>query len=510
MAGFVVYALLLGALGRSKKLVSSEEFQTGGQRLSPRTIFFMVTALWSSSLIVVEIDTAYTSGVGAVWYGVSVVVMSLLVSLLMPWFRSYHYVSNSGLLGDRLGRGVRRFSGIVIGATFPIFALSNALAAGAFFHVLFHCSLWLSLSLTTCALIVYIQYAGMLSLARTQGLNFFVIVVGMVCAAVSLEHIPNHLSGAIPPSFWHLGGVGHGMIWVWFGMNCLNVFSAQAEIQAVAAAKDLRSAQRAVWWSTLVLLAMIALSTAIGVKTRMILHRAKVNGLTAFADVVVHHDPTWGVVVIGLSVWALALTWCGPLLFSGAISLGQDVWSGRNVRRWTRWALVVEGGLMVAYGVWRPGEVAWWRVFGLTLRNGAVVGPTLSLFLWDDVPGGVALGAMLSGVAIGLGLNACTGFSATHFVGHINPMWSAAATTFGILGVWRLVSIGRWVSAALSILLALGTAGWLIGHQSGGLTGVLILCVSLALLAGSWALSRNRASYRKSPEVQPISPVDDC
>lgn len=83
------------------------------------------------------------------------------------------------------------------------------------------------------------------------------------------------------------------------------------------------------------------------------------DGLTAFAQVLVQRSPTWFVALMGLGIWALALTtWCGPLLFSGAISLGGDVMARDRVIRWTRIALVLEGTLMVLYGIWRPGVVA--------------------------------------------------------------------------------------------------------------------------------------------------------
>lgn len=492
--GFGIYTALLVWLGRRPSGTGGETFRDGNHQISPAAIFFMVTALWSSSLIVVEIDTAYTSGLSALWYGVSVAVMSVLVALLIPWFRKRQYISNSALLGAAFGPAVKRISGLVIGATFPIFALSNALAAGAFLHVALGWPLWLSMTVTTGALVLYIQFAGMFSLARTQGLNFVVVMTGLALATGKLLTLTPLHTASVAPAFWHWFGIGHGLVWVWFGMNTLNVFAAQAEIQAVASARDVRKAQRAVWWSTVLLLVIIGGSTWIGMETRLIFGHARVDGLVAFAHILTHSSPTWFTAVVGIGIWALALTWCGPLLFSGAISLGGDVLARAQVVRWTRIALVIEGIAMVLYGLWRPGEVAWWRVFGLTLRNAAVVGPTLALFLWEDLPSAAVVTAMLAGIAVGLGLNAVTGFSPTHFVWGVNPMWSAASTTFLVIAVWRLCQERRWAWAVLGLAGFTWLVAWLIrdaGPALGpGLLGVMVLVSGLVALAYSWIVSR--------------------
>lgn len=503
MMAFLVYTLVLMWLGHQPRQ-HEQAFRIGGHGLSPRTIFFMVTALWSSSVIVVQIDTAYASGLSAVWYGVSVAVMSLVVSLLIPWFRSHQYMSNSALLGRIFGSSIQRFSGLVIGATFPIFALSNALAAAVFLRVAMHWPLWMSMTLTTCAVILYIQLAGMISLARTQGLNFVVVLLGVALATVKLGHLHAGHRAPLSSSFWHWGGIGHGLIWVWFGMNTLNVFAAQAEIQAVAAAHDMRRAQRAVWLSTPLLLAIIAVSTWLGMRTRVLVGNPHTDGLVAFAQVVTRHSPGWFVALTGLGIWALALTWCGPLLFSGATSLGGDVLARESVVRWTRGALVVEGILMVLYGMWRPSEIAWWRVFGLTLRNAAVVGPTMAGFLWEDLPPRAVLSAMMAGVLVGLGLNAWTGFSATHFVGGINPMWSAATVSLVVLSIWRLAQHRRWTTLILGILAyGLVTVGAIAGMpaRQDGLLGLVVLAWGLVLMGLAWISTRSEGRTNRAGQA---------
>lgn len=143
----------------------------------------------------------------------------------------------------------------------------------------------------------------------------------------------------------------------------------------------------------------------------------------------------------------------------------------------------------MAYGV-----PAWWRVFGLTLRNAAVVGPTLAAFLWDDLPRRGVLSSMMAGVFVGLGLNAWTGFSATHFVWGINPMWSAATVSFVVLSGWRLAH-RRWALLAVG-LLAYGilTVGAIdaMAAQASGLLGLTVLVWGLVFMGVAWVSTRSQ------------------
>lgn len=501
------YTGLLAYLGRrAQKRHGTSGFFNGNQGFSSGVVFILVTALWASSTVVVELDTAYRAGWSAAWFGVSVVVLSVLVSLLVPLFRKLGYSSNSRLLGERFGPLVGRLSGLVIGFTFPIFAMSNALFASVFLHVLLHWPLWLTMSLTTLILVVYIQFAGLVSLAATQGVNLAISLAGvLVLAVVAHGAFAGGPAAPVPSSFNAWTGVGLPTIFVWFGMNLLNVFSAQAEFQAVTAAKNIRHAQWAVWISAVLLLLVIFLTTAVGIWVRHAVGVVPGGGLAAVASIIVHRADPAEKVVMALGIWSLALTWCGPLLFSGAVSLGRDFMSVGQEIRWTRWALLVEGGLMVAYALARPGDLAWWRVFGLTLRNAGVVAPTLAFLLWQSaVPRWSVVSAIIGGTAVGLGLNAVTGFSATRFLDGINPMWAAQAAAFMVLGAGRWVNARQWGPGALWAVssLALMAAG--VGPETpGAYRGLLLLVIAgISFLAAGWALGRHSASALESVKRQ--------
>ena len=496
LAGYIAALLILG---RKMTAPTLQSFRNGNRRLGFWTIFVMVTALWSSSLIVVELDAAYRYGISALWYGVSVCVMSVLVSSLMPMFERYHYISNSDLLGSVFGQGVRRLSALVIGGTFPIFALSNQLAAALFLSTWLHWPLWLSLTATTALILASIQFGGILSLARLQGFNLVVVLAGLFLAGLEIAKTPLPSAPILPPAFQNWWSTDHGLVMVWFGMNILNVLSAQAEIQTLAAAKNKHDAIWATWLSTLWLGLIIAFSTWLGVRTRELTGNPHESGLQAFFHLVLAHAHGPVLAIMGMAMWSLALMWCGPLLFSGAISVSGDLFGKSSSVSWLRLSLVIEGAVMILYGLWRPDQLVWWRVFGLTLRNAAVVGPTLAALIWGrSFSSRTILTAISCGIIVALGLNLLAGFSSTHFILGINPMWASAAITLVCLSVFQLARYNPFLAVIGTVLWSIATLLLVTFYSSANVLGILILLSGLLFL---WfAYSATRQSAGLSPE----------
>lgn len=442
LIGAVLLAYTAGLValsGRGQKSAGNgESFLHGGRQFGFRHVFILVTVMWASSIFVVELETGFLSGLSAIWFGLSVIVMSVLVAqfLLKPFARA-GYLTNSRLIGQRYGVAAQRFSGSVIALTFPIFAMSNVLAAAEFIHALLGWNLALTLSLTTVIMLLYVWRSGLWSLAYTQALNLGALTVGLAVASYYFWRIP---ASALHPvhvhGFFTWGGVGLSTIAVWVVMNVLNSVSAQAEMQTIAAVRDPRRGQLAVYVSAAVLIVFTIVPVWLGMKTRELYPKAA-QGLAAFPHALFHVAPTWAIALVALGVWASALSWCAPLLFSGAASFGADIFGGGrakstdglptrsalDVRTLTRYGLLLQGILVVVVSLLRPDELAWWRVFGQTIRSGAIFAPTVAYFLWPLATRRAVLVSMLAGVVTSLVWNAATGFSATVFLLQVNPMW---------------------------------------------------------------------------------------
>lgn len=504
-----LYSAILIALSyRTRRRNGVSGYFDGGREFSAATIFVMVTALWTSSTIALEIDTGYVSGWTAVWLGVSTALLSILVSLLAPYLRRLNYTTNSDLLGQAFGALPRRLSGIIIAMTFPIFAMSNMLFAAYFLRALLGTPLWMTLAVTTAVLVAVVQFAGLRSLAAVQGMNLLLIFVGL--------GIMVSLVGGLPPitlhPVAHFTPVPPSLILVWLTMNLLNVFSAQAEYQAVVSARNVARARWAVLLSALLLGGVVVAATWVGEIIRQFVGSLPGGGLAAISRLVMVHATPLQTLGMALGVWALALTWCGPLLFSGAVSLGRDV-IGHQVLS-ARFALVIEGALLVGLALLRPGELAWWSVFGLTLRNAGVVGPTVACLIWrGKLSGRWVTAAIGGGIVSGLGLNALTGFSATNFPWQINPMWIAQTVALLILAAGRWWYSRRWVASGTWAMLsaAMASTVMLTSWIPGSVRGLLLLMVAVCAFVVTHFFSEiprpaTAGNGEAGPEVLPARP----
>jgi SSS family solute:Na+ symporter len=139
-------------------------------------------------------------------------------------------------------------------------------------------------------------------------------------------------------------------------------------------------------------------------------------------------------------------------------------------RRLIRWMLPIQAAAVLVYTLLRPGDLAWWSVFGLTVRNAAIFAPTVGLLLWRKGDSRAAVIAMALGVATGLGWNAATGFSPTVFLLGINPAWLGTAVSILVFLAGSL-----WASR--------GRTGWAWPRAPYGYVGFGLLAAAAAVLA---------------------------
>lgn len=516
--GFLIY---LGRLG-FKKAQAADHFIHGGRRFGMGYVFVMVAAMWGSWIYGTELETSFLSGVSALWFGVAVIIMSILVAfLLLTPFRKLAFITNSGLIGDRFGKLARAISALVIGLTFPIFAMVNILVAATLFHVFLGWPLWITLVASTVIIIAYVNAGGIWSLAYTQVPNLIMMFIGLVVASVyAITHLGwHHLTTALPPKFYNPMGIGVGMIVVWIIMDIVNVLSAQVEYQAVCSCKEPSQGRKGVYLASGALVLFTILPLIMGLAARVAFPNAK-QGLVAFGSLILHAPPVV-LVIVTLGVWAGALTWSAPLMFSGASSLGLDVGilirpgvDSAMLRRYCQWCLYIQAASILVFALARPDLVAWWMVFGMTLRNAAIFAPTIAILLWSVATPLATVISMIAGVATGLVWNALTNFSPTVFYGGINPMYIGTAVSILLLVVISIVgnpnvavnfassrrTIGI-IGLLLAVVLAIVTIVEAPVLKPLGLIGLTILLATGGIFMAAIALVQERNSIPATVSV---------
>lgn len=513
--GAVIYtAGMLLVARRGQRRGGSVDFLQAGRQFSSRQVFVMISALWCSSIFVVEMETGYLYGLSAIWFGLGTILMALASGYLLPTLRRLGYLTSSGLIGERFGPVARVVSGVVVGVTFPIFAMSNIVGAAAFLHLVVGWSLPVTLLVTGAVVTAYGAIGGMRGLASTQSINFAVMVVGLVLAVIVAFHaVPaSTIAAHVPARLLRPGGAGADLIVTWVAAALLNVVNAQAEFQVLTAARDERSGRRGLN-AALVMVAVFTVgSVAVGVAARAG-SAPHTLGLVAFPALMMRSAPPLLVAVVALAVWASALSWSAPLMLSGASSLGVDVLaflrrSGPAAlevsrRRCVRVCLPLQAALLVGYGLLRPADLAWWRIFGQTLRTGALIGPTTAVLFLPTVRKNTAVASMVAGAVGGIGWNFLTGFSVDRFALGINPMWVGAAAGVAVTGAdlmqraARAADLSAWfadraiiTSVLAGVVLVLAIAFAHRALAGAGLVGPAVLGAAADAVVVGWLAQR--------------------
>jgi SSS family solute:Na+ symporter len=537
MLSFASIVVLLAVLGyttllvvnarRARRWDDARDFLDGGQ-YSTWQVFTLVSALWCSSIFVVEMETGYLLGVSALWFGFGTVLMALVTGYLVPTFRRLGYLTSSGVIGARFGTAARVLSGLVIGLTFPIFAMSNVLGAAGFLQHVARWPLPATLALAVLVIVGYVGLGGMAALARAQAVNLGVMTVGLLAAVAWAVHSTpiGHLSTAVPAPLLSPAGAGASLIITWVSSALLNVVNAQAELQILTAARDNRSARRGLHAALVFTSGFTIAAVAVGIAARSAAgpHQLGIVAIPSLFD----HAPTALLAVVALAVWVSALTWSAPLMLSGAISLGVDVLrplltltrraTPRTLPFYVRVSLVAQGLLVVGFALLRPADLAWWRIFGQTVRTGALFGVTVAVLALPTISRRTALGSILTGTAGGLGWNLLTGFSADHFALGINPMWIGASIGMIVLAAGALAGHRHQAASLLRapgpialILLATGDVTaltqWPQQAARAGLSGPGVLIAAGALLTLAWLAHQPTTERDNQPAAPSLAAV---
>lgn len=522
----VAYTFLLiatGRIARRKAQAAAGGYFVGGRQFSPLMVALCVTGLFSGSTFIAVIELSYLRGVSAAWYGVAETLQVLLIALfLVTPFRERALVTISGLIGDHYGRAARAVAGAITAFAFPMWSVATALAFASAVHVSTGIPMPWSLVLTAALLLAYLQGGGMWSIGLTQSINCAVFVV-MLAIGLGAVVAGSGFSGlvrlaAARPEYYAPGSVGMTQIAAWFGTFIINVPLAQATFQMAVSCRTPAEGRRGLYWACLMGIPFVIVATLLGLTAAAVLPGGT-HGLIAIPEYMERVLPPPLVGVFFLGIWACALGWGGPCQFSGATSLGRDVWmalrpeaSEAELVRMTRWALVLLTLLMVAFGLLRSEQSAWWNILAWTARNSATFAPVVTALLWRGATRPAALVSMVVGFAAGMLWYQLSSWGIGDFLYGIHPVWLGMSANILVLVLVSLATAGTGstlaTGAALfggAALVVLGTALAAVAAtsfrllQPTGLLGLVLFLAALGLSLGAMMLARPRG------EADPIT-----
>lgn len=179
---FYILLLLLISLFFSKKMASFEDFFLASRRLPTLLVYSSLVASWlGATSTLVSTDEAYKQGVSAFWVmgvpaGLTVLVFGFFLTRAI---RSLPILSLPDLVELRYGRGVRHLASLLIIWYMILLASSQMVAIGNFLKTLLVTSYLKGLILGTVIVLIYSALGGFFSVALTDSLQFFLLILGL-------------------------------------------------------------------------------------------------------------------------------------------------------------------------------------------------------------------------------------------------------------------------------------------------------------------------------------------
>ena len=189
MFGYFILLLVVGFLF-SRKMKSLEDFFLASRNLPALLVFLSIAASWiGATSTLVSVDEAFQNGISSFWViGIPAVLTVLcFVFFLARPIRKLNIVTLPDLVELRYGAGVRHLASILIVWYMVLLAASQMVAVGNFLKTILGTSYLEGLVLGTAVVLIYAALGGFFSVVVTDGLQFFLLILGLSSLFVFLS-----------------------------------------------------------------------------------------------------------------------------------------------------------------------------------------------------------------------------------------------------------------------------------------------------------------------------------
>lgn len=166
-----------------RRMKNLEDFYLASRSLSAFLVFLTLAASWlGAASTLVSVDEASNSGVSSFWIMGMPAVLTVLVfffALARP-IRRLPILTLPDLVEMRYGSAVRHLAAFLIVWYMVLLAASQMVALGRFLSPFLGISYLHSLLLGTAVVLLYTVRGGFRSVVLTDGLQFFLLVVGLI------------------------------------------------------------------------------------------------------------------------------------------------------------------------------------------------------------------------------------------------------------------------------------------------------------------------------------------
>lgn len=301
-----VYMLVLAAISfvvrRSSR--TAEGF-TDGARVFPAALigFLLMSEFIGTSATIGTAQEAYEVGISAAWNVLALTVGFVLFSLFAAQrYKALGENTISGALARHYGEGVRAATSVIMTCALLVVAVAIYASGGAVLSELLGIDRMWSIIIVGSLATVYVLVGGMRSVVYTNVVHAVMkLLAVVVLVVVGLGRVGgmDGLRAALPAGRFTVDGVGWAQIFAWLIAGIGAIFATQYVVQAITTVRDPGRAQRAGFYSALMLVPFGILAATVGMVSAALY--PGIESIDALPALAVDLDPLLtGLVMCGL------------------------------------------------------------------------------------------------------------------------------------------------------------------------------------------------------------------
>jgi len=331
LAMILAYFLLVSFIGiiAGRMSKTSADFMMAGRNMGLVMCAAATAGEWIGGTSTIGVaEGGYIYGISSSWYPIANALgLVIFAFTLAELYRRLGEFTIPGIIERYLDVRCRIVSSVVLAAVMVIVGSLQVVAAGTIMTSVTTLNFQVSLVLVGLVFIAYTLSGGLWAIGLTNMLHVVVLYCGVITALVFAMRAGGGfaaLRAELPAQpFFSMLGVSPSKVGAWIMASVMGVFTAQAAVQPILAARDEKTAKRASLLAAAVIAPLGLITSLTGMFARISF--PGIDPKMGFPQLILTFSPAVGGLVLA-GVLAAILSTVAPCILAAGTLLTNDVY----------------------------------------------------------------------------------------------------------------------------------------------------------------------------------------
>jgi len=450
MLGYLCIIVLIGLLAQ-RKSKSSSSFH--GMGLGVMMCVAAGTGEWLGGTSTTGVsEYGFLYGISGAWYTIANAIGIIFLAVFFAkLYRSLETVTVPGIIEKFIGVKARVISSVFLTFVMIMVGTAQIIAAGTLGVAVLNLDYITSVIILGIGFIVYTLAGGMMAVGYTNTIHLIFmyggIVLAIVLAGLNIGGLDAFKASLPTEPYFSMTSIGFSKISSWIIASMLGACTAQAGIQPILAARDVKVARKSAFITALAVAPFGILTASLGMIAR-VKYPQLTDGKLALPTLMMDLHPLAGGIVIA-SIMAAILSTVSPIILASGTMITKDIYqriikpnaTDKQVLLTSRITTGISGliCMLLALAMYGNTKMLDLVYFAYSLRGALFVVLLLGIY-WRRTTQRSAIWAMLLTAAVGIFWVAFKGrFGYYPISPYLTETYAAVITAFVSLVVLSLV-----------------------------------------------------------------------